>query len=49
MLFNSLKINDEVGANRAFKILFKGTLIFFLGLLLGSADMIWNLISRRGY
>jgi len=49
MLFRSINNNDEIGANRAFRGLFRGALIYFLSLLLGAADAIWSLMVNQNY
>jgi hypothetical protein len=46
VLLRSVKLNDEFGANGAFKLLFKGAAIFLFWLILSSAEIIWSLIIR---
>jgi hypothetical protein len=46
-LFRSIKINDEFGANEAFRLLYRGAMIYFISLLLSSASMIWSLSLTR--
>ena len=43
----SIEANDELGANRAFRILFRGALIFLSWLLINSASIIWSLMLRQ--
>ena len=45
-LLRSIKINDEYGANRAFKILFNGAVIFLIYLFINSVTLAWSLITR---
>jgi len=46
-LLRSIELNDEFGANRAFKIFFSGALIFLSWLLINAASLIWSLMLRR--
>jgi hypothetical protein len=45
-LLRCLETNDEVGANKAFAVLFKGAVIFLLWLLFNMATIIWDLMAR---
>ncbi len=47
ILLRSLRQNDEFGANEAFNGLFKGAVVFLLGLLIISGTMIWSLMIRQ--
>ena len=46
VLLRNIELNDEVGANRAFSLLFRGALIFLIWLILNTASIIWSLIIR---
>ena len=46
VLLRSIELNDELGANRAFNLLFKGALIFLIWLLMSTASIIWSFLSR---
>jgi hypothetical protein len=45
-LLRSIKNNDEFGANKAFKLLFRGALIFLSWLIVSSGQIVWGLVIR---
>ena len=46
-LQRSIEAKDEFGANQAFKILFRGALVFLSWLLINSASIIWSVMLRQ--
>lgn len=47
LLRRSINANDEIGANRSFRVLYRGAFIFLLYLILSVANIIWGFWANQ--